>query len=100
MQYFWNHYVRTAADGNDPLCAPLEAESHAGLPPALIVCAQYDPLLDDGRDYAAKLEAAGVPVTLSVYEGMSHGFLWMGGVVDRTSVALDEIAAAARQALG
>lgn len=99
MEYFWNHYVRSPDDIRDPLCAPLSAQSLAGLPPALIVCAQYDPLLDDGRDFAARLEADGVPVQLSVYEGMTHGFLWMGGVVDRTSDALDEIAAAAREAL-
>jgi acetyl esterase len=100
IEYFWNHYVRSADDGNDPLCAPLLARSHARLPPALIVCAEYDPLLDDGRDYAAKLAAAGVPVRLIVYEGMAHGFLWMGGVVDRARGAIDEIAAAARDALG
>ena len=100
VEYFWNHYVRSAADANDCLCAPLEAPSHALLPPAMIVCAQYDPLLDDGVEYAAKLKAAGVPIRLRVYQGMSHGFLWMGGVVDRTSEALDEIAAAARAMLG
>jgi acetyl esterase len=100
IEYFWNHYIRSADDAHDPLCAPLLAQSHSGLPPALIVCAEYDPLLDDGREYAAKLRGASVPVTLIVYEGMSHGFLWMTGVVDRASEAIDEIAAAAREALG
>ncbi len=76
------------------------ADSHEGLPPALIICAEYDPLLDDGRDYAAKLTAAGVSTRLSIYEGMPHGFLWMAGAVDRTRAALDEIAAAARAVLG
>jgi acetyl esterase len=99
MEYFWNHYIRTPEDALDPLCAPLSSQSLAGLPPTQIVCAQYDPLLDDGRDYAARLEAAGVPVRLSVYEGMTHGFLWMGGVVDRAGDALNEIGAAARMAL-
>lgn len=100
MEYFWDHYLRTPEDSQDPLCAPLSAPSLAGLPPALIVCAQYDPLLDDGRDYAARLRSEAVPVTLSVYDGMAHGFLWMGGTVERTSDALNEIAAAARTALG
>jgi acetyl esterase len=99
MEYFWNHYVRSAADTQDPLCAPLSAESLDGLPPALVICAQYDPLLDDGRDYANRLEAAGVPVHFSEYGGMTHGFLWMGGVVDRASDAFDEIARAADSAL-
>jgi acetyl esterase len=98
MEYFWSHYVRSADDSTNPLCAPLAAKSLTGLPPALIICAQYDPLLDDGRDYAARLQADGVDVKLSIYDGMSHGFLWMGGVVDRTSDALDEIAAGARAA--
>lgn len=99
MEYFWDHYTRNPADSLDPLCAPLAAPSLVGLPPALIVCAQYDPLIDDGRDYALRLEEAGVAVKFSVYEGMMHGFLWMGGYVDRTSDALDEIAAATRDNL-
>ncbi len=100
VEYFWNHYVRSAADGENPLCAPLMAESLAGLPSALIVCAGYDPLLDDGREYAARLEADGVPAELRIYDSMSHGFLWMGGVVDAAREAIDEIGRAARQALG
>jgi acetyl esterase len=100
IEYFWKHYIRGPEDADDPLCAPLQARSHAGLPPALIVCAQYDPLLDDGRDYAAKLEAANVPVRLRICAGMSHGFLWMGGRVNRAREAVDEIAAAASEALG
>jgi acetyl esterase len=99
MEYFWNHYIRTPDDVDDPRCAPLAAQSLAGLPPALIVCARYDPLLDDGTDYARRLEEAGVPVRLSVYDGMSHGFLWMGGVVDRAHEALEEIGSAARERL-
>jgi len=100
MEYFWNHYTHSPADANDPLCAPLAADSLAGLPPALILCAEFDPLLDDGREYAARLEAAGVDVRFSLYNGMTHGFLWMGGVVDRSREAIEEIAAAARRALG
>jgi len=99
MEYFWNHYVRSHEDASNEYCAPLSATSLADLPPALILCARYDPLLDDGRDYAKRLEAAGVSVHLSIYEGMSHGFLWMGGVVDRSRDALAEIAAAARHSL-
>jgi acetyl esterase len=99
MEYFWKHYIARPADTEDPLFAPLKAKSHAGLPPALIVCAEYDPLRDDGVEYAARLEAASVQVTLKIYGGMAHGFLWMGGVVDRARDALEEIGAAARNAL-
>jgi len=100
MEYFWNHYVRGPDDGADPYCSPLLAESHAGLPPALVICAEYDPLRDDGRNYAARLEAAGVPVKLSLYKGMIHGFLWMAGVLDQAKTALDEIGREVRSALG
>ena len=99
MEYFWSNYVNSPADAGNPLCAPLSSTSLAGLPPALIVCAQFDPLLDDGRDYAARLAADGVPVELLVYEDMTHGFLWMAGQVERTNEALDAIGNAARNAL-
>ena len=99
MEYFWNHYVNGPEDASTPLCAPLQAPSHLGLPPALIVCPELDPLLDDGREYAQALASAGVPVKLSVDAGMTHGFLWMGGVVDRAREALAEIGSAARLAL-
>lgn len=100
IEYFWKHYVRDEADGEAPYCSPLRAANHTGLPPALIVCAEYDPLRDDGVAYAGKLRSAGVDAKLSVYEGMIHGFLWMGGRVDAVSRALDEIGREVRAALG
>lgn len=100
MEYFWNHYVSNRRDGANPYCSPLAAEDHSGLPPALIACAEFDPLCDDGRNYAAKLEAAGVPVSFRLYEGMIHGFLWMSGVFDQSRALLDEIGREVRSALG
>ena len=100
MEYFWKHYVRTAEDGSDRYCSPFAAEDHSGLPPALIVSAEFDPLCDDGRNYADKLEAAGVPVKFRLYKGMIHGFLWMSGVLDQSRALLDEIGREVRAVLG
>jgi len=99
MTYFWNHYVRHPRDGMHPYCSPLAAEDHSGLPPALIVSAEFDPLCDDGRNYADKLAAAGVPVKFSLYKGMIHGFLWMSGVLEQSKALLDEIGREAKAAL-
>ena len=100
MEYFWTHYVRSPSDAEHPYCSPLAAEDHAGLPPALIVSAEFDPLCDDGRNYANKLEAAGVPTKFSVYDGMIHGFLWMSGVLDQSKALVDEIGREVRAVLG
>ncbi len=100
MEYFWKHYVRGPEDGKNPYCSPLAAADHSGLPPALIVSAEFDPLCDDGRNYADKLEAAGVPVKFHLYDGMIHGFLWMSGVLDQSKALVDEIGRDVRAALG
>lgn len=68
-------YCPNAADRRNPLAAPFHAESHAGLPPAFVAVAENDPLRDDGRDYAAKLRAAGVAAELDEGEGLIHGYL-------------------------
>ncbi len=100
LEYFWKHYVNSPLDGANPYCSPLAAVDHSGLPPAFIVCAEFDPLCDDGRNYASKLKAAGVPVTFRLYKGMIHGFLWMAGVMDQSKALIDEIGREARSVLG
>jgi acetyl esterase len=100
MEWFWNHYVTSPTDAENPYCSPLRAASHTGLPPALVVGAEFDPLCDDARGYVAKLEAAGVPVKYSEYKGMIHGFLWMSAVLDQSRAVVDEVAGAVRTYLG
>lgn len=98
MVWFWNHYLRSEADGDTPLASPLRAEHLHDLPPALVITAEFDPLRDEGEAYAAKLQAAGVPVTLSRYDGMIHGFFSLGAVLDQGQQAISEAAAALRAA--
>lgn len=81
IDWFFRHYLRDEADRDDWRFAPLAAKDLARLPPALIVLPEFDPLIDEGRDYAARLQAAGVAVELLVYPGMIHEFLRMGNVV-------------------
>jgi acetyl esterase len=78
---------------------PMLAVSHAGLTPALIITAEYDPLRDEGEDYAVKLEAAGVPAKATRYDGMIHGFFGMGALVPAANAAVDEAGAALHDAL-
>jgi acetyl esterase len=98
MRWYWNHYLG-GGDGGDPEASPLRETDLAGAAPALVVVCEYDPLRDEGVAYAERLRAAGVPVRLSEYEGMIHGFLRMPAVIDRTQALLDESAQALREAL-
>lgn len=75
MLWFWNHYVNSAQDFNNPYAAPLRANDLSNLPPAFIVAAQYDPLREDAIAYANALRAAGNQVELRVYDGMIHAYL-------------------------
>jgi acetyl esterase len=90
MVWFWNHYLSDPADAAHPCASPLRARDFSGLPPALVVTAEYDPLRDEGEYYAEKLRAAGTPAATSRWPGMNHGFFFWVGLVDKAGVAMDE----------
>jgi acetyl esterase len=99
MDYFRSHYLGASdAAGRDPRAAPILATSHRDLPPALIITAQYDPLRDEGRDYARKLESAGVDVRHIEYAGMPHMFFQLSPVVEEGRAALRACSDALRRA--
>ena len=98
MRWFWTHYMGTTP-WNHPEASPLRAQDLAGVAPAWVMLCEYDPLLDEGLAYAERLRDAGVPVQLIQQLGMIHGFFRMGAVIDRTSTAYDQCAAALRRAL-
>jgi acetyl esterase len=98
MLWFASHYLRSPADARDPLASPMLTPDLRGLPPALIITAEYDPLRDEGEQYGARLQEAGVPVTVSRYAGMIHGFLTPPVPFDQTQRAIAECCRALRRA--
>ncbi|MGJ5176281.1 alpha/beta hydrolase [Bradyrhizobium oligotrophicum] len=91
VDWFFKHYLREDADRQDWRFAPLAAPDLAGVAPALMLLPEFDPLVAEGRDYAARLRAAGVAVDLKIYPGMIHEFLRMGNIVPDALQARAEI---------
>ena len=97
MQWFWQQYLGDQPPV--PLAAPATAQSHAGLPTAHVITAEYDVLRDEGEAYADQLARAGVPTTTRRYEGNLHGFIQFAGMFDDGLLAASDIAKVLRQHL-
>ncbi len=100
MRWFIAHYLNVETEAADWRASPLRAASLAGLPPALIITAGFDPLRDEGEAYARALRTAGVRVDYACYGGMIHGFVPMGRLIDTGNRAVSHIAGSLREALG
>lgn len=96
--WFHGHYLRSDEDRQDWRWAPLDAPDLSGLPPALVIVAECDPLRDDGIAYAERLRREGSAVELTCYAGMVHPFFSMGGMLDAGRKAIGQAAAALAQA--
>ena len=96
MDWFLNHYLAEPEDASHPHASPALLEDLRGLPPALVITAECDPLRDEGEAYANRMREAGVPVTQTRYDGMVHPFINMLGATQGAQKAVDEIAAAVR----
>ena len=91
MEWFWGHYLGDAPQrGTEPYASPIRAKNLAGLPPALVITAEFDPLRDEGEAYGAALENAGVAAKVTRYDGMIHGFFGMGAMMDKAKTAVAE----------
>jgi len=99
MEWFRDHYLASIADRSDPLASPLGCDELQGLPPALVITAEYDPLRDEAEAYARALQAAGVPCTLTRYDGAIHAFMSMYAYLEVGRAAVREAAAALRKAI-
>jgi acetyl esterase len=100
MRWFWNHYVGTPEQMLEPYASPMRAASFAGLPPAYVLTAEYDPLRDEGVAYARALQQAGVPTRLREFPGMIHGFVKRWDTFDDARTATREIGTFLRQTIG
>jgi acetyl esterase/lipase len=99
MAWYWDLYVKSDDDRRHPYASPCQSGDLGGLPPALVITAEFDVLRDEGEDYARQLQAASVPVKLHRYDGMIHGFVRRHPFFDQGKAAIEEIGRELRQAM-
>ncbi|HVA11919.1 MAG TPA: alpha/beta hydrolase [Stellaceae bacterium] len=101
MGWFYDHYLQSDRHKRaDPLVSPLRALALQGLPPALIITAEYDVLRDEAETYGKRLAAAGVKVSIKRYRGVTHGFVRMQNLLDVARTSMDDIAAVMAATIG
>jgi len=98
MEWFWEQYLNDLEEGEQPMASPCRAEDLSGLAPATVITAEFDPLRDEGENYARALMAAGVPTEMIRYDGQIHGFLSWADRIDRGRHGIDVVGAVLRRA--
>ncbi len=99
MAWFIAQYLPAGTDAANPLIAPLRATDLSGLPPALIITAECDPLRDEAESYAAALRLAGVDAAAARYDGMVHGFITRAPALSQSRAAMAQIVRALAERL-
>jgi acetyl esterase len=100
IEFFNTQWVPDRSRWSDPAVSPLHAEDLAGLPPALVITAEHDPLRDEGEQYADRLRAAGVAVRARREPGLIHGFVMIDAVSPACAAALERTIGDIRELLG
>ena len=98
MVWFWDHYLASDTDAANPYAAPLQARDLRGLPPAVVITAEFDPLRDEGEAYAQRLTEAGVETSYTCYAGMIHGFFGQAAAIDKGKEAIAQASEALKRA--
>lgn len=94
MDWYWEQYLGHPTDGWHPYAAPARARTLGGVAPAVVLTCGFDPLRDEAREYAQRLESDGVAVERLHYDDVMHGFLTMSGAIDRAADAHADLAGA------
>ncbi len=97
MPWFWNYYLENETQGREAYASPLQAESLAGLPPAIVITAENDPLRDEGEAYATRLAGEGVSVNSKRFDGVMHEFFGLAGAVGKAAEAVKFAAAGLKE---
>jgi acetyl esterase/lipase len=98
MVWFWDHYCAPERR-SEPAASPLLAESLAGLPPAVVITAEFDPLRDEGAAYAEALAAAGVSAKHICFDGLVHDFLATSALFACSQAAFEQVVGELKRAL-
>ena len=98
MEHFWRSYLGEDAEHDAPYAEPLTVDDLSGLPPTAVLVCDLDPLYSDGEEYAAKLAAAGVPVSFTRFSDLIHPAFWMAGLTPRAAAFITTAGQSVRNA--
>jgi len=91
MVWFWDEYLKSAEDADNPYASPNRAKSLRNLPKTFIITAEYDPLRDEAEEYARMLEESGNEVKLKRVEGVMHGYFLHYGILDKGKETINDV---------